>query len=50
MPSDDAVQATSAQIPADRLAQFAIIATELRLAHGCSVQLRIDSAGPSVTA
>ncbi len=50
MPADDATQVTSAQVVADGLAQFAIMATELGHAHGCSVQLRIDSAGMLIVA
>ena len=35
----------SAQDLADLLAQFAVVATEIAHAHGCSVQPRLDSAG-----
>ena len=35
---------------ADRLARLAIEATELGQAHGCSVQLRLDSRGLLVVA
>ena len=40
----------NAQAFADRLAQFAIMATELGHTHGCSVQLRLDSRGLLVVA
>jgi len=50
MSADDATQPTSAQVLTDRLAQFAIMATELGHAHGCTVQLRIDSADLMIVA
>ncbi len=40
----------NAQAFTDRLAQFAIMATELGHTHGCTVQLRIDSAGLMIVA
>ena len=40
----------NAQTLADRLARLAIGATEIGHAHGCSVQLRLDSRGLLVIA